>query len=61
MYIADTLQNVSENLSKLVAISSGGEAESKYIGKRFDDILNPKPEKIYKEGETTNRIRQKLR
>lgn len=60
-YIANTLQNISENTSKIVHIVSRGQMESKYMSKTFDDILNPKPEKVYKKGETTNRIRQKLR
>lgn len=52
-YTARCLRIITENTAKL--------SQGNYIAVELDEILNPKPEAKYVEGETSERIKSKLR
>ena len=60
-YIADAMQNISENISIIASAITGGNADVKYVGRTFDEMLNPQPIKEQKQGDAKNRIKAKLR
>ena len=59
-YIARCLQVMTENTAITAGYYSNGEKGS-YLPVSFDDLINPKPQKTYKQGEVVNRIREKMR
>lgn len=52
-YTAKCLRIITENTAML--------SQGNYIAVELDEILNPKPETKYVEGETSERIKSKLR
>ena len=52
-YVARNLRIIGENTARM---SQGG-----YMKVDYEDIINPKPQKQYKIGEATSKIRDKLR
>lgn len=53
MYLAKCFRLITENTAKL--------CNGSYISVEFEDIINPKPRKEYKEGEAKEKIKNKLR
>lgn len=54
-YVARCLRILTENTA-IVSLGQG-----KYIKKEYDDIINPKPEKVIEKGDAKRSICEKLR